>query len=305
MTKVAVFDSNLSIIKKDTLTTGSESFFKVNFVFNPETWDNYKERYAVFYQVISQPKLEIQIPEDNTVEIPNELLCVDLPLFIGVYGVKSDYTILSTNFKEVPVFYGAFTGEIQSFSNQLSGIVRSLDTKIKYIRLNEEGEFQYTTDGENWRLVTDTIDYQEIFNQINLVKQEVDTIKTKLPNDNLVYFFEPTEDNDEDFKKLETEYSYEKKCVFAFLRRNFIKCAKYDGWYRLSLAQATHGLINPYLSGFVITKMINDVESINFEGQSSASCFANINSKGDVHIYVNLDLSKYTDYSGKIILKGE
>ncbi len=154
MTKVAVFDSNLSIVYKDNLTTGTESFFKVQYVFN-ETWDNYK-KYAVFFQVITEPKLEIEIGETNIVEIPNELLFTDLPLFIGAYGInKDDGSILSSNFKSVPVLYGAFTGDIISLENQSVGLVRTLDTKIKYIRVDNNGNFQYTTDGKNWINVTD------------------------------------------------------------------------------------------------------------------------------------------------------
>lgn len=313
MTKVLVFDSKLTVLYKDQLTTGSENFFKVEYEFNDETWKDYK-KHAVFFQVVTQPKLEMEMPDTNIVEIPNELLIADLPLFIGVYGVhKTDGTILSTNFKAVPVEYGAFSGDIQSFENVAAAIVRSVDTKIKFIRLNEEGEFQYSTDGVNWRLVTDTIDYQAIFNRLDELdkglektNQELQKTSEKLPNDKLVFFYKASEENDDDFV-IETEYSYEKKRVFAFVKRNFKSVPNYPGWYRLSITKNTHGLENVYLSGFVITSMINKNENININGQNNASCYDYIGVDGTVHIYINIDLSAngYTAYSGKIILKGE
>lgn len=303
MTKVLVFDSKLTVLYKDQLTTGSENFFKVEYEFNDETWKDYK-KHAVFFQVVTQPKLEMEMPDTNIVEIPNELLIADLPLFIGVYGVhKTDGTILSTNFKAVPVEYGAFSGDIQSFENVAAAIVRSVDTKIKFIRLNEEGEFQYSTDGETWHKVTETIDYQSIFDKLD----ELDKNKQdKLPQDLNAQITIKESNIDGVAIKVEKKYiGLEKTCIIPFSKINFSVKDKNNGMYKLKVTQSSHNLINSYLSRVVINKVIDNKGIILQSGQSNINVYDVINDNGDLNIYINVPLEEYSVYNGKLILKGE
>lgn len=183
MTKIDVFESSLSIKSQGQVTSGSENYFKIQFSFD-KTWEGYI-KYAVFYQSLKEPKIEVEIDETTlTAEIPNEMLVENLPLFVGVYGIK-DEAILSTDFAKISTRYGAFSGNIVSHSNVSAALVRSVNTKIKLIRENENGEFEYSTDGENWKIVSSSstngdVNYNAILERVAQLEKNLSTTNTAL-----------------------------------------------------------------------------------------------------------------------------
>lgn len=306
MTKVAVFDSALSIISKDQLNTGSENFYKVHFTFN-STWDNCT-KHAVFYQVLTQTPFECEIDEEtHIVEIPNELLVVDLPLFIGAFGEKEDGTIISTNFKGVPIKRGAFVDDYISFKNTAASIVRSTDTKIKYIRVGANDHFEYSTDGIIWKqVIGQNDDYTGIFQKIAEVAGDVSALEER------VKALEETPpaldltagDRISIVGQVISVKDVERKYIRTFAKSNFLYDSSNKCYY-FEIIQSEHGFSNPYISNVYATRVVKNTGTVVISKETSITYTDTIDSNGNIRLYVSIDLSALTEYNGKIIIKGD
>ncbi len=71
----------------------------------------------------------------------------------------------------------------------------------------------------------------------------------------------------------------------------------------LSIKKSEHGLNKPYVDKVLINSKANSEETTTF--QSSVLVGEKTLSTGTIKVYVTIDLSKYTEYSGIIYLKGE
>lgn len=324
MTKIGVFDSALSIISKDQLNTGSENFFKAQFVFN-ETWQGFK-KYAVFFQILAQPKLEVEINEETLiVDLPNEFFVAELPIFVGAYGVK-DGVIISTNFAELPVGLGAFGGNLMSFKNTKASIVRSVDTKIQFIRENEKGEFEYSTDGENWKLTSATINYNGVFERLDELDKSVEDIKDVQDNTQDVIKV-ITKDIDEINDKLDkiaqgeqitlkagdnieivnnviSVKGLEKKFIKTFTKNDFIFDNQTNSWV-FRVPQSTYILENAYVANIYVTNAMDLNGNILISEPTRIMYSDSIDYSKNICVYISFDLTKLSAYNGKIIIKGD
>lgn len=73
--------------------------------------------------------------------------------------------------------------------------------------------------------------------------------------------------------------------------------------YFIAIRQAEHGLKNPYVSKILINRDKNSEETTNFK--TSVVAGERTLSTGTIKVYITVDLSKLSDYSGKIYLAGE
>ena len=73
--------------------------------------------------------------------------------------------------------------------------------------------------------------------------------------------------------------------------------------YFIAIKKAEHGLTKPYVDKVLVNSKADDVETTTF--QTSVAVGEKTLSTGTIKIYITIDLSKYTEYSGTIYLKGE
>lgn len=73
--------------------------------------------------------------------------------------------------------------------------------------------------------------------------------------------------------------------------------------YFIQILQKEHGLTNPYVNKMVVDYKKDNEETTNF--QTPVVVQSKTLSTGTIKIYVTIDLSEYTEYSGKIYLIGE
>lgn len=72
--------------------------------------------------------------------------------------------------------------------------------------------------------------------------------------------------------------------------------------YVLAITKKEHGLTNPYVDKVIVTKS-DGIETAAF--QTAVIVQEKTLSTGTVKIYITIDINKYTEYSGKIYLRGE
>lgn len=330
MIKVAVFDSNLTVVSKDQLNTGSENYYQVAFVFN-ETWDNFS-KYAVFYQVANQPKIEAELTEENEnhefiVNLPNELLVADIPIQVGAYGVDNNDTIISTNFYTLPVVEGAFGDNLISYENASASIVRSTDTKIRLIRENEDGEFEYSTDGETWVVVSARRDYEEVFARLEEIEQQLDDVSEEVTQI-VEQSIEPIQQDLSNLQSIvatgygrldtgqntgetvTTLNSLEGRYIRYFFKSSFqynaeLSQLKGKSIWSYTIHSLYHQLSAPYVQSFIISSMIENNDNVIISQETQGTFGDYTDNQGNITIYVDYDLSTLKVYSGRIILKGE
>lgn len=73
--------------------------------------------------------------------------------------------------------------------------------------------------------------------------------------------------------------------------------------YVMAITKAEHGLTNPYVDKMLINRAVDNEETTTF--QTAVSVGERTLSTGTIKVYVTIDLSKYTVYSGTIYIKGE
>ena len=93
-----------------------------------------------------------------------------------------------------------------------------------------------------------------------------------------------------------------KSFIKAFTKVDFKQVGTAQRYF-ISIKKAEHGLENPYVDKVLVNRSIDSEETTNF--QTAVSVGEKTLSTGTIKIYVTIDLSKYTEYSGRIYLKGE
>ena len=73
--------------------------------------------------------------------------------------------------------------------------------------------------------------------------------------------------------------------------------------YVLAIPKSEHGLTKPYVEKVLINKSADNEETTTF--QTSVAVGEKTLSTGTVKIYITINLDNYTEYSGKIYLRGE
>lgn len=141
MVQLYVRKGSAEIKVNEKLTTNAINAYEVSFEF-ADDWKGFNKT-AVFYQTTKSKKYNVDIGNDNICYIPNELLLVDLPAYVGVVGMKNGVK-KTTNYVKLEINEGADSGTPNK------EFVLTVDKKIKYIRLNSENIFEYSTDGNSW-----------------------------------------------------------------------------------------------------------------------------------------------------------
>lgn len=300
MIKISVVDSSLAIKKKEQINTGSNNFYELQFHFN-STWDGYA-KHAVFYQTSEIVKYEMAIDDTGVVKIPGFIIKADIPLYIGAYGSKDD-VIISTNFANLPIFNGAYSGDL--ITPILEDIVRTVDTKINYIRENENGEFEYSTDsGETWNKVTDKDAYEEIGKRITEIETKLKSYKDEI--DVVKSTYQPKLTAGKNIKIEDNVISAESEVLYikSFTKANFVKNSA-KGWYELSIPKTEYGIDNAYIDKAFLTRVEDNKGQVQVERETN---FFYSYQKGDnqtIYLIVDIDLENYRVYNGRIIIKGE
>lgn len=73
--------------------------------------------------------------------------------------------------------------------------------------------------------------------------------------------------------------------------------------YVMAITKAEHGLANPYVDKMLINGAIDEEEATTYE--TAVVVGERTLSTGTIKVYVTIDLSQYTAYSGRIYIKGE
>lgn len=142
MVKIYIRGGQASISVNEKLTTNAINAYELGLSY-AEDWVGFTKT-AVFYQTTKSKKYSVEYATTNVYYIPNELLRVDLPVYVGFYGYK-DGVKKTTNYVKLEIAEGADGGA------DVGDFVRTVDKKIKYIRLNEKNIFEYSTDGSTWK----------------------------------------------------------------------------------------------------------------------------------------------------------
>lgn len=150
MIKLFVKNQYIEFIEKDLATTNSINYYQVSFDFD-ESWSGFV-KHASFFNTAKGDRYVTQIPNDNVIYIPNEVLKTNLPIFIGLYGINGSGVRLTTNTLQIPITIGAFSENPiivdPSYVEHLE-FVRSQADFIQYIR-EKSGTFEYSLDGVKW-----------------------------------------------------------------------------------------------------------------------------------------------------------
>lgn len=151
-----VVNGQLFHIVKETVNTGSKKFFKIEFVFD-NSWEDFNQlRFAEFYQNIDDTHIRVAIDENGIVEVPTDIICQDLPLYVGVSAENIEGTVIpNTNFLPIAVNYGANSTENIHYpetENNLYALF-SPNTSLRYLRVNN-GVLEYSNDNKQWFAVS-------------------------------------------------------------------------------------------------------------------------------------------------------
>ena len=247
------------------------------------------------------------------------MLVVDIPIYVGTYGTKTDNgeeIIISSNFKALEVETGAFGDNLVSFDNNSASIVRSVNTKVKFIRENDDGDFEYSTDGVEWKNISfNAREYEAINARIDELQAEIssaqDDIRTIQNNVSTGYARTQTTDVDQNGNPVITYANV----LTSSYKREFLR----SDWHYDSELSATRGkkmfyivaqgiyhrFSEPYLSNFTLSRMVNKQNEVIIDKETCCTCLDFIDSNKDVYIYVDVDLDDIDVYTGKIIIKGE
>ena len=93
-----------------------------------------------------------------------------------------------------------------------------------------------------------------------------------------------------------------KQYIKNFVKGDFLQAGTKQRWY-LQITKSEHGLTNPYVDKVVIHKKVDSEETQGFH--TEVICQDKVLTTGTIKIYITIDLSQYTEYSGVIYLKGE
>lgn len=140
MTNLYVSNGKLEIVTPERLTTNAINAYEISVDFASD-WGGFTKT-AVFYQTTKGKKINIEVA-NSAVMIPAEILQVNLPVYVGFVGKKNGVK-KTTNYVKLEIADGA-----NVTSTDIS-FVRTVDTKINYIRLSATGVFEYSTDGSTW-----------------------------------------------------------------------------------------------------------------------------------------------------------
>lgn len=94
--------------------------------------------------------------------------------------------------------------------------------------------------------------------------------------------------------------------IKEFTKGTWIQIGNISKYY-ISITKKEHGLTNPYVAKVVLdkTETETDGEVTVTEVAAPIVCKERLLSTGTIKIYIEIDLSEYSDYSGKIYLIGE
>lgn len=151
-----VVNGELFHIVKETVNTGSKKFFKIEFVFD-NSWKDFNQlRFAEFYQNIDDTHIRVAIDENGIVEVPTDIICQDLPLYVGVSAENIDGSVIpNTNFLPIAVNYGANSTENIHYPETENNFYAlfSPNTSLRYLRVNN-GVLEYSNDNKQWFAVS-------------------------------------------------------------------------------------------------------------------------------------------------------
>lgn len=145
MVKLYVSNGTLEVTKPERLTTNAINAYEAEIEFASD-WSGYKKT-AVFYQTTRGKRFYVDII-NNTVLLPATVLENNLPVYLGLVGIKSNVKKTS-NFVKLEIAEGADIADTDT------SFVQTVDTKILFIRLKDEA-FQYSTDGSEWKVIDAT-----------------------------------------------------------------------------------------------------------------------------------------------------
>lgn len=95
----------------------------------------------------------------------------------------------------------------------------------------------------------------------------------------------------------------ENRCfVKQFKITDFTQVAKTQRYY-ISIPASEHKLSNPFAEKVILSKTCESEETS--DCMVETICGTRLLSTGTIKVYITIDLGKYTEYSGKIYLKGE
>lgn len=87
-----------------------------------------------------------------------------------------------------------------------------------------------------------------------------------------------------------------------FTKSDFVQVGTAQRYY-IAIKQSEHGLTNPYVDKMLVNSKADSEETTTF--QTVVVVGEKTLSTGTIKVYITIDLSKYTEYSGTIYLKGE
>lgn len=95
----------------------------------------------------------------------------------------------------------------------------------------------------------------------------------------------------------------ENRCfIKEFKITDFTQVAKTQRYY-ISIPESEHKLINPFVEKVILSKTCNSEETSTY--MTATVCGTRLLSTGTIKVYITIDLTKYTEYTGKIYLQGE
>ena len=93
-----------------------------------------------------------------------------------------------------------------------------------------------------------------------------------------------------------------KSFVKQFTKADFTQVGTAQRYF-IAIKQSEHGLTNPYVDKMLVNSKADSEETTTF--QTVVVVGEKTLSTGTIKVYITIDLSKYTEYSGTIYLKGE
>lgn len=100
----------------------------------------------------------------------------------------------------------------------------------------------------------------------------------------------------------EVEEAKGKSFVKQFTKADFTQVGTAQRYF-IAIKQAEHGLTNPYVDKMLVNRKADGEETTTF--QTAVAVGEKTISTGTIKVYITIDLSKYTEYSGTIYLRGE
>lgn len=90
--------------------------------------------------------------------------------------------------------------------------------------------------------------------------------------------------------------------VKEFTKEDFTQVAKAQRYY-IAIPQREHKLAKPFVEKVILSKTADSEENNSY--MVATVCETRLLSTGTIKVYITIDLSGYTEYNGKIYLKGE